>query len=45
MQLMANPEIHAQFDGWALGCTGTGTCLVTLGSPTYVTASFSIKPD
>jgi hypothetical protein len=34
----------AGFAGWSGGCTGTGTCLVTLNADTTVTAAFTAAP-
>jgi hypothetical protein len=40
----AMPDGNATFTGWSgAGCTGTGSCLVTLDLPTTVTATFDWK--
>jgi len=41
--LTATPETGSAFAGWSGGgCTGTGTCMVTLAAATTVTATFSL---
>jgi hypothetical protein len=36
----------SSFTGWSGGgCTGTGTCVVTIGAATTVTATFSLQPN
>ncbi len=43
--LTANPAAGSTFSGWSgAGCTGTGTCSVTMGSDQTVTASFAGTP-
>lgn len=40
--LTATPDPSSTFDGWSgAGCTGTGTCEVTMSSDMVVTATFS----
>jgi hypothetical protein len=39
--LTAAAQIGSIFDGWSGGCTGTGTCTMTLNADAEVTASFS----
>ncbi len=41
--LSATPSSGYRFTGWSGGCTGTGTCTVTLGADTTVTASFTAE--
>ncbi len=42
--LTATPDPSSTFAGWSGGgCSGTGTCVVTVGADTTVTASFTIK--
>ena len=44
--LTASPAVGSSFAGWTGGgCTGTGTCVVTLTAATAVTATFSINQD
>ena len=38
--LTATPAANSTFAGWAGGCSGTGTCTVTLSSTSTVTATF-----
>ena len=38
--LTANPDAGNAFTGWSGGCTGTGTCQVTMAQATAVTAAF-----
>lgn len=41
--LMATPTTGTSFTGWTGGgCTGTGTCVVTLAGPTSVNATFEL---
>lgn len=43
--LSAAPDGASQFDGWSGGgCSGTGACVVSLGTNTVVTATFSPRP-
>jgi hypothetical protein len=43
--LTATPASDSTFAGWSGGgCTGTGTCQVTLNAATTVTATFTKKP-
>lgn len=45
MTLTATADSGSTFDGWSGGgCSGTGTCIVTLSSDTAVTASFTTQP-
>ena len=40
------PATASTFTGWSGGgCSGTGSCTVTLASSTTVTASFTLKPN
>jgi hypothetical protein len=40
--LTAVADVGSTFDGWSGGgCTGTGTCMITMNTDTAVTASFS----
>ena len=42
--LMATPATNSFFSGWnGAGCTGTGTCAVTMDAAKSVTASFTLK--
>jgi outer membrane protein assembly factor BamB len=43
--LTATPDTGKVFSGWSGGCTGTGTCTVTLNSNTGVTATFGDNSD
>src|SRR5206468_2330162 len=38
--LTATPATGSTFAGWSGGCTGTGTCTITLSAATAVTATF-----
>jgi hypothetical protein len=40
--LTATPAAGSVFAGWSGGCTGTGTCVVTMAAATAVTASFAV---
>ena len=43
--LSATPDANSDFAGWSgEGCTGTGTCIVTLNKARSVTATFTLKP-
>jgi hypothetical protein len=43
--LMAAPDSGSTFGGWAGGgCTGTGTCTVTVEGNTAITAKFALNP-
>jgi hypothetical protein len=39
--LSASPDVDATFDGWSGGCTGTGSCQVTMDQARSVSASFT----
>src|SRR5207302_286802 len=41
--LTAAPDPGSIFSGWALGCTGSGTCTVTILSNTFVDAVFDAQ--
>ena len=42
VQLSASPAVGSSFDGWSGGgCSGTGSCTVTVSGPTTVTATFT----
>src|SRR5206468_7313655 len=41
--LTAAPAAGSVFTGWSGGCTGTGSCSVTLTSATTVTATFDLQ--
>ena len=44
MTLTATPTVSSDFTGWSgEGCTGTGTCVVTLDQARSVTATFTLK--
>jgi len=44
--LTAHPDPGASFTGWSGGgCSGTGTCSLTLTSDQTVTATFDLTPD
>ncbi len=44
--LTATPGTNQQFDGWTgAGCSGTGTCVVSMTSAQSVTATFSTLPQ
>lgn len=46
VSLSAAPATGSTFAGWSGGgCSGTGTCLVTMTGDTSVTATFSITPE
>jgi len=42
VHLVANPGSGTQFTGWTGGCSGTGTCDLTLSADTTVIATFSV---
>lgn len=42
--LSATAAAGSVFAGWGGGCSGTGTCVVTLGGDTTVTATFTAMP-
>ena len=42
--LTAEPDPQSAFEGWSGGCTGTGTCELTLEASRAVTAEFSEVP-
>jgi Divergent InlB B-repeat domain len=41
VQLVATPAAGMQFTGWSGACTGTGSCLIVLGSDASVAAQFA----
>jgi hypothetical protein len=43
VELTATPQPHSSFSGWSEGCSGTGTCKVTIpgNDSTKVTATFA----
>jgi predicted lipoprotein with Yx(FWY)xxD motif len=41
VSLTAHPDSYSSFGGWSGGCSGTGTCEVTIGSDTTVIATFN----
>jgi hypothetical protein len=44
--LTANPAASSDFAGWTgAGCSGTGTCIVTLDQARSVTATFTLKTE
>jgi hypothetical protein len=44
--LTATPDAGSLFDGWSGGgCSGTGTCQITVGEDTVVIATFLPPPD
>ncbi|MEN6353760.1 MAG: T9SS type A sorting domain-containing protein, partial [Bacteroidales bacterium] len=43
--LTATPGSTSTFEGWAGGCSGTGTCYITMNSNKNATATFSCLPD
>jgi hypothetical protein len=45
VNLVAIPRVDAVFDGWGGGCSGTGSCVVTMDTNVAVTASFSPVPS
>ena len=45
MTLTAAPAAGSTFAGWSgAGCSGTGTCVVTINAATSVTAQFVVTP-
>jgi hypothetical protein len=44
VSLTAAPAAGATFAGWSGACSGTGACIVTLGSDQAVSATFVLKP-
>ena len=43
--LAATPEAGYQFNGWTgAGCSGTGTCIITMSAARSVTAVFAVVP-
>lgn len=46
VSLSAAPATGSSFAGWSGGgCSGTGTCLITVNGDTSVTATFSVIPE
>jgi hypothetical protein len=43
--LTAAPATGSTFTGWGGGCSGTGTCSVTMSAAKSVTAAFATKPS
>jgi hypothetical protein len=44
--LTATPAASSDFTGWTgAGCTGTGTCIVTMDAARSVTATFTLKTE
>jgi len=43
ISLSALPSANSTFAGWSGGCSGTGTCTVTMNSARTVTATFILK--
>ena len=44
--LTATPRAGSTFTGWSGGgCSGTGTCVITLTADTTVTATFTLIPS
>jgi hypothetical protein len=41
--LTATPSADSAFDGWSGGCTGAGTCQVTITDNTTVTVAFQVQ--
>ncbi len=41
--LTATPSAGSFFTGWSAGCTGTGSCVVTIDAAKSVTANFTLK--
>ena len=41
--LTAAPSTSTNFTGWSGGCSGTGTCVVSMTQATTVTATFTLK--
>jgi hypothetical protein len=44
VELVATPAASSVFAGWAGGCTGTGSCTVSIDDAKSVTATFNIQP-
>ena len=42
--LTASPAGGSLFGGWSGACSGTGTCIVTMGQAVSVAAKFTLKP-
>ena len=42
VQLVPVPAATSQFVGWSGGCTGTGSCIITVTAMTTVTATFDL---
>ena len=43
--LIASPAANSTFTGWSgAGCSGTGTCSITMSTARSVTATFSLNP-
>jgi hypothetical protein len=46
LTLTASPDASSTFSGWSgAGCSGSGSCLITINADTTVTASFDKKPE
>jgi DNA-binding beta-propeller fold protein YncE len=46
VQLTATPDAHSTFSGWSGGgCSGTGSCFVTMSEAKSVTATFAAIPQ
>ena len=41
--LTASPNAGSTFAGWSGGCSGTGTCAISVTAPTSVMASFAVS--
>jgi len=43
ISLTASPAANSIFAGWSTGCSGTGTCTVTMDAAKTITATFTLK--